>query len=96
MFFIMILLVTMFAFGVIKTSILYPQSPLSWNILNQVLYQPYFQMYGELFLEDESQYSDCELLWLHFSASLVLAPSNRVGSLIISVLVEIFMYFDAS
>ena len=52
MFFIMILLVTMFAFGVIKTSILYPQSPLSWNILNQVLYQPYFQMYGELFLED--------------------------------------------
>lgn len=62
MFFIMILLVTMFAFGVIKTAILDPQTALDWGIINKILYQPYFQMYGELFLEDEPGYSDSKLI----------------------------------
>ena len=51
-FFVMILLLVIIVFGVILQSIVNPETELKWDILNAVFYYPYFQMYGELFLED--------------------------------------------
>ena len=52
MFFFFILLVFVVSFGVAYHANMFPQTPASWSILVNVLYFPYFQMYGELFLED--------------------------------------------
>ncbi|KAL8607328.1 hypothetical protein ACOMHN_039478 [Nucella lapillus] len=52
MFFFLILLVFMVSFGVAYHANMFPQAPPSWSILANVLYFPYFQMYGELFLEN--------------------------------------------
>ncbi|KAK3766250.1 hypothetical protein RRG08_036888 [Elysia crispata] len=52
MFFFLILVVFVLSFGVAYHINLFPNSPVSWSILKNVLYYPYFQIYGELFLED--------------------------------------------
>ncbi|XP_038078447.1 transient receptor potential cation channel subfamily M member 2-like [Patiria miniata] len=50
--FICILFVFLVAYGVAFQSILYPNEQSSLEIVRGVLYQPYFQLYGELFLKD--------------------------------------------
>lgn len=51
-FFIAILLVVIFAYGVASQALRFPNSPAEWSVLKGVVYLPYWQMYGELFLED--------------------------------------------
>ena len=50
--FLLILSLTVLAFGVINQVMLEPRAPFDAELMNKVLYRPYFQMYGELFLED--------------------------------------------
>jgi hypothetical protein len=52
MFFLLILLVFIMSFGVAYQANLYPNAPAKWVLLKDVLYQPYWQMYGELFLRN--------------------------------------------
>ena len=41
------------SFGVAYQANLYPNAPANWLVLKDVLYHPYWQMYGELFLENK-------------------------------------------
>ncbi|XP_076459392.1 transient receptor potential cation channel subfamily M member-like 2 [Babylonia areolata] len=52
LFFFLILLVFMVSFGAAYHANLYPQSPASLAILVNILFYPYFQMYGDLFLAE--------------------------------------------
>ena len=52
LFFICILLVFIFSYGVVAQALRFPQANASWSLLVDVVYMPYWQMYGELFLED--------------------------------------------
>ena len=52
MFFMVILLVFIVAFGVASQAILYPNSELDFKLIRSVLSRPYWQIYGELFLEE--------------------------------------------
>ena len=47
-----ILAVFLLSFGAVYRVILYPNSPPSCYPLKSVVYIPYWQMYGELFLEN--------------------------------------------
>jgi len=51
-FFLGIFLVFLLSFGIMYQANLFPNSPPSWLLLKQVFYIPYWQMYGELFLEN--------------------------------------------
>uniref|UniRef100_A0A1I8FK99 Ion_trans domain-containing protein n=1 Tax=Macrostomum lignano TaxID=282301 RepID=A0A1I8FK99_9PLAT len=51
-FFFAILVVFLLAYGVAAQALLYPNSPLSWKLIKDVVYLPYWQMYGELQLGD--------------------------------------------
>ncbi len=51
-FFVLILLVFVVAYGVASHVILYPNSPLNIELIQDVLQKAYFQMFGELFLEE--------------------------------------------
>lgn len=51
LYFITILLVFTLAYGVVTTAILQPQDP-SYLMIRDVIFKPYFNIYGELFLEE--------------------------------------------
>ena len=40
------------AYGLASQSIMYPNSPLEWTLIQDVLRKAYWQIYGELFLEE--------------------------------------------
>lgn len=48
----MILAVFVLSFGVTYQANLFPNSEASWKLLKDIVYIPYWQMYGELFLEN--------------------------------------------
>ena len=50
--FIMVLLVFLLAYGVSSQGLLYNVRNPDWTILKDVFYFPYWQLYGELFLEE--------------------------------------------
>ena len=51
--FLFILVTVLLAYGVAVTSILKPQSS-GWNMLKDVIFHPYFNIYGELFVDRDS------------------------------------------
>lgn len=51
-YFVIILFVFILGYGVASQAILYPNNPLRWELIRDVLHMSYWQMYGELFLED--------------------------------------------
>ncbi|XP_022096930.1 transient receptor potential cation channel subfamily M member 2-like isoform X2 [Acanthaster planci] len=69
--FICILFVFLVAYGVAFQSILYPNEQNSLDIVKGVLYQPYFQLYGMLFLE-ELHRNDCDSI-----ASNMTTPTTQ-------------------
>ena len=50
--FMAILAVFIVSFGIAFQAVISPNQPPSWNVVADVLWRPYWQMYGELFLED--------------------------------------------
>ena len=73
-FFLCILFVFMLAYGVASQAILKPNSTSFGDIFLGVAYKSYFQIFGELFLEDivGKRYKSCIFLFLVFHASLPL------------------------
>ncbi|EDQ87245.1 uncharacterized protein MONBRDRAFT_27446 [Monosiga brevicollis MX1] len=57
--FVFIIAVFIFSYGVAAQSILWPQRDVDAQTFENVLYRPYFQIYGELFLEEMNAESDC-------------------------------------
>lgn len=49
--FFLLLIVFMFSFGIAYQANQYPNSPIDFNLLNNIMFHPYFQIYGELFIE---------------------------------------------
>ena len=52
MFFVCIFAVFLLAYGIAAQALRYPNTELTWSLFVDVIYMPYWQMYGELFLED--------------------------------------------
>jgi len=53
--FMLVLAVFIVGFGVAFQAILHPYQSPSWSTLVDILYRPFWQMFGELFLDDLSQ-----------------------------------------
>ena len=51
LFFLVILVVVIFAYGVASQTLRYPNDTVEWTLLKDVVYLPYWQMYGELMLD---------------------------------------------
>ena len=52
MMFMLILVVFMLAYAIGTQALLYPRREFYWGIFTDILYHPYWQMYGELNLDD--------------------------------------------
>ncbi|XP_067945042.1 transient receptor potential cation channel subfamily M member-like 2 [Watersipora subatra] len=51
-FLIVVLVTIILVFGVVTQAIIFPESVLNDVLIRNIIYKPYYQMYGELFLED--------------------------------------------
>ena len=51
--FLVIIAVFVISFGVAYQAILNPNAPLSWDTVVDILWRPYWQMFGELMLDDD-------------------------------------------
>ena len=51
LYFLLIMVVFLLAYGVAQQAILYPNEGPSWSVVSGVFFRPYFQVYGELFVE---------------------------------------------
>ena len=52
MWFVAILMVFIVAYAIASEAILYPETELSWKLLYHLPRKAYWQIYGELFLEE--------------------------------------------
>ncbi|EDO47658.1 predicted protein, partial [Nematostella vectensis] len=52
MYFLVIMVVFLLAYGVAQQAILFPHEKPSWELITKIFFRPYFQVYGELFIED--------------------------------------------
>jgi len=52
--FLLLLAVFIISFGVAFQAILHPNQTPSWGTLGDIVWRPYWQMFGELFLDDVS------------------------------------------
>ncbi|XP_067944545.1 transient receptor potential cation channel subfamily M member-like 2 [Watersipora subatra] len=72
LFFVVILSMTILIFGVVTQTILEPESKLNYDLSTSVVYRPYFQMYGELFLEDYQGYRSLLLAFYMILTNVLL------------------------
>ena len=52
MFFMGLLFLFILCYGVVLQAVRYPNATLGWPLVKNILFMPYFNIYGELFLED--------------------------------------------
>ncbi|XP_067935485.1 transient receptor potential cation channel subfamily M member-like 2 [Watersipora subatra] len=84
LFFIIILLMTMLSFGVITQAILSPQAAFDWNLIDGVIKRPYFQLYGELYLEEGGYIG---YRWILLAVYMILT-----NILLLNLLIAMFSY----
>ncbi|XP_063443884.1 transient receptor potential cation channel subfamily M member 3-like isoform X2 [Mytilus trossulus] len=92
-FFIMIFMVVLVSFGIITQANLFPNSELEWQLLKKIVYLPYWQLYGELFLDnmEGKEPSSCttEVL-LYNNGTLPRCPESNA---LVPLVLAIYMVF---
>ncbi|XP_052244809.1 transient receptor potential cation channel subfamily M member-like 2 isoform X3 [Dreissena polymorpha] len=93
MYFLVILMVFIVSYAIASHSILYPNSPLSWSTVSQVIRKSYWNIYGELFLDEIEGDPNCsfdEILWSNGTSPR--CPSD-VGKVVVPILMGVYMMF---
>ncbi|XP_052253945.1 transient receptor potential cation channel subfamily M member-like 2 isoform X3 [Dreissena polymorpha] len=93
MYFLVILMVFVVSYAIASHSILYPNSPLSWSTVSQVIRKSYWNIYGELFLDEIEGDQNCtfdEMLWSNGTSPR--CPSD-VGKVVVPILMGVYMMF---
>ncbi|PFX13442.1 Transient receptor potential cation channel subfamily M member 3 [Stylophora pistillata] len=60
LYFLLIMVIFLLAYGVAQQAILYPNEIASWSTVSGVFFRPYFQVYGELFFDEPDTISPTE------------------------------------
>ncbi|XP_060576682.1 transient receptor potential cation channel subfamily M member-like 2 [Ruditapes philippinarum] len=99
--FVMVLFVFLLAYGVASQGLLYDIRTPSWAILKDIVYFPYWQLYGEIFLEEIDAGDTCvagsaDCKTGHWLIKFLLAAYLLVGNiLLLNLLIAIFSHvFD--
>lgn len=74
MFFIVVMMaIVLLSFGVSRKAILSPSSEPSWSLARDVVFQPYWMIYGEVYASE----MDGKWLLTHLRRLLFLRPQNK-------------------
>ncbi|XP_052774542.1 transient receptor potential cation channel subfamily M member-like 2 isoform X2 [Mya arenaria] len=90
LYFLVILMVFVISYAVAAQSILYPNSPLSWRTARQLVSKSYWNIYGELGLEEfEGEgCTDDRAVWIN--GSQPRCPTD-LGKIVVPILLGIYM-----
>ncbi|KAL4228805.1 Transient receptor putative cation channel subfamily M member 2 [Mactra antiquata] len=91
MYFLVILMVFVISYAIASHSILYPNSPVRWSTAIDVIKKSYWNIYGELFLEEIQGSSDCtsdEMLWIN--GTYPRCPTDT-GKVFVPILMGVYM-----
>ncbi len=84
LFFLCIMFIILLGYGITAHVILYPHVKQPATVFESILYRPYFQIYGELFLEDITGRKPCKTILLYVSMKHItdsyLQPFNLLFS----------------
>ncbi|XP_073244598.1 transient receptor potential cation channel subfamily M member-like 2 isoform X3 [Porites lutea] len=83
-YFLLIMVVFLMAYGVAQQGILFPQETGSWGLISKVFFRPYFQVYGELFIED-NVYNDKE------TTAFNTPRHDEFGGTLVTVIMALFL-----
>ncbi|XP_052218052.1 transient receptor potential cation channel subfamily M member 5-like [Dreissena polymorpha] len=92
-YFLVILVVFLLSYAIASHSILFPDSPVTWETFRQIIRKPYWHLYGELFLEDTEGFADCTTdvsLWTN--GTFPRCPS-KTGQLVVPIMMGMYMLF---
>ncbi|XP_060580659.1 transient receptor potential cation channel subfamily M member-like 2 isoform X2 [Ruditapes philippinarum] len=91
MYFLVILMVFVVSYAIASHSILFPNSPLRWYTIVDVIRKSYWNIYGELFLEEIEGSPDCTFdaaLWL--DGTHPRCPTDT-GKIVVPILMGVYM-----
>ncbi|XP_041370086.1 transient receptor potential cation channel subfamily M member 1-like isoform X2 [Gigantopelta aegis] len=89
--FIMVLAIFLLAYGVSSQGLLYPQRTPSWIIVKDILYYPYWQLYGELFLEEIESDSACHDTMANLTEVTPYNTTCRTYNWLVPILLAIYL-----
>ena len=52
LYFVVILVIIMMAFGILRQAISYPNEEARWDLLKHIFLKPYFMIYGEVYADE--------------------------------------------
>ncbi|XP_076456247.1 transient receptor potential cation channel subfamily M member-like 2 isoform X2 [Babylonia areolata] len=92
MWFVVILMVFIGAYAIASEAILYPQTELSWKLLYHLPRKAYWQIYGELFLEEiEGSDNSCTTDPALYSGYNVQRCPSDIGKYLVPVLMGVYV-----
>ncbi|XP_064594682.1 transient receptor potential cation channel subfamily M member-like 2 isoform X2 [Liolophura sinensis] len=91
MYFVVILLVIIVGYGVASQAILYPNTELEPAIIINVLRKAYWQMFGELFLEDIEGQDQCTFDYALYSNNTLPRCPTVVATYVVPILLGFYM-----
>ncbi|XP_052227848.1 transient receptor potential cation channel subfamily M member-like 2 isoform X2 [Dreissena polymorpha] len=100
--FVMVMVVFLLAYGIASQGLLYKTRSPTWRILKDIIYFPYWQLFGEIFLEEIDTEDSCtagadNCRTSHWLVYFLLAGYLMVGNiLLLNLLIAIFSHvFEA-
>ncbi|CAG2255377.1 unnamed protein product [Mytilus edulis] len=89
LFFILIFAVFVFGFGVVYQATMYPNSKLGFQLFKEIIYMPYWQLYGELFLPEfeGKEPSTCSHdVTIYSKGNIARCPEvNQINTLLLAI-----------
>ncbi|XP_052253180.1 transient receptor potential cation channel subfamily M member 4-like [Dreissena polymorpha] len=94
LYFLVIMAVILLAYAIASHSILYPGDPITWETARQIIRKPYLHLYGELFLDETEDSTDCTndaSLWTNGTSPR--CPSET-GKIVVPIMMGVYLLFS--
>ncbi|KAH3857394.1 hypothetical protein DPMN_100001, partial [Dreissena polymorpha] len=81
MYFFVIMAVFLLAYAISSYSIMYPNAPVTLETARQIVWMPYWHIYGELFLDEmkgETKCTDDANLWMNETVSRCTSETSKI------------------
>ncbi|KAH3802650.1 hypothetical protein DPMN_156328 [Dreissena polymorpha] len=92
-YFLVILVVFVLSYAIASHSILFPDSPFTWETFRQIIRRPYWHLYGELFLEDTEGSADCTTDVRLWTNGIYPRCPSKTGQIVVPIMMGIYMLF---
>jgi transient receptor potential cation channel subfamily M protein 7 len=81
MFYIVVIMaIVLLSYGVPRKAILYPDEDPSWTLAKDVVFQPYWMMYGEVYAYEIDGKDDADIMADYAGKNISLTPSSQHGA----------------